>query len=184
MKIGKKFQSHVVRDSEKSTYGPFFGIHDILSQGHIVILTTFLYGSSWFRLGKMTPRYHDGISSPLRDRARKVSKIDLRVTVFSENWRKCLVGQAILPIIMLGMSPKWVSRQKVPRYHQELKFNPTQSLKQDKTYGRNGQNRIFMGIFDRKSAMFDLLHRLDRLHSTHNYFSTATTYHKVTPNNK
>ena len=105
---------------------PFFGIHGILFKGHIAILATFLYGSSWFGLGKMTPKYHDSIPSPLRDRARKVSKIDPRAILFIENWRKCLVGEAILPIIMLWMSPKWVSRQKVPRYHQELTFNHTQ----------------------------------------------------------
>ena len=80
---------------------PFFGIHDILFKGHIAILATFLYGSSWFGLGKMTPKYHDSIPSPLRDRARKVSKIDPRAIFFIENWRKCLVGEAILPIIML-----------------------------------------------------------------------------------
>ena len=61
---------------------PFFGIPDILFKGHIAILATFLYGSSWFGLGKMTPKYHDSIPSPLRDIARKVSKIDPRVIFF------------------------------------------------------------------------------------------------------
>ena len=39
-------------------------------------------------------------------------------------------------------------------------------------------------LLTEKSTMFDLLHRLGRLHSTPNYFSTATTYHIATTKNK
>ena len=70
------FHCHVLRDYGKSVSGPLFGENVILPQRHIASFVIFLYDKSWYRLVKMTLKFGGGISSPLRDRGQKVSKID------------------------------------------------------------------------------------------------------------